>query len=56
LIYQITKALWHENTRAMLERGHPKGSLITLQTAISGLGVPLHEGARRYYREVGLID
>lgn len=56
LIYQITKALWHENTRAMLERGHPKGSLITLQTAISGLGVPLHEGARRYYREVDLID
>ncbi len=56
LVYQITRALWHKNTAKMLSRGHPKGSLITIDTAISGLGVPLHDGARRYYREVGLIE
>lgn len=56
LVYQITRALWHDSTAKMLERGHPKAKLITLETAISGLGVPLHEGARRYYREVGLIE
>ncbi len=56
LVYQITRALWHESTYRMLSRGHPKGQLITLDTAISGLGVPLHEGARRYYLEVGLIQ
>ncbi len=56
LIYEVTRSLWHESTRKMLLRGHPKGRLITVDTAISGLGVPLHEGARRYYREIGLID
>ncbi|TQV83244.1 TAXI family TRAP transporter solute-binding subunit [Denitrobaculum tricleocarpae] len=56
LIYQVTRALWHENTRKMLMRGHPKGRLITIDTAISGLGVPLHDGARRYYREIGVIE
>ncbi len=56
LIYQVTRALWHENTREMLMRGHPKGRLITIDTAISGLGVPLHDGARRYYREIGVIE
>ena len=56
LVYQLTRSLWHESTRKMLLRGHPKGRLITLDTAISGLGVPLHDGARRYYREVGLIE
>ena len=56
LVYQITRALWHDSTHAMLSRGHPKGQLITLDTAISGLGVPLHDGARRYYKEVGLIE
>ncbi len=56
LVYQLTRSLWHDSTRQMLLRGHPKGRLITLDTAISGLGVPLHDGARRYYREVGLIE
>lgn len=59
LIYGITEALWNENTRRLLDNGHPKGRLITLDTALAGLdvlGVPLHPGAERFYREHGLLD
>ncbi len=56
LVYDITRALWHENSRRLLDKGHPKGQLIRLETALDGLGAPLHPGAERYYREIGLID
>jgi TRAP transporter TAXI family solute receptor len=55
MVYGITRALWHENSRRLLDRGHPKGQLIRLETALHGLGAPLHPGAARYYREIGLI-
>jgi len=54
-VYQITSALWHPTTRQLLDKGHPKSSQITLERALDSLGVPLHPGAERYYREVGLI-
>ena len=56
LVYGITKALWHENARALLDAGHAKGQAITLDTALDGIGIPLHPGAERFYREVGLIQ
>lgn len=58
LIYQITKALWSETSRKLLDGGHPKGKAITLETAldgVEGIGVPLHPGAERYYREIGML-
>jgi uncharacterized protein len=55
LVYGITKALWHENARQLLDDGHSKGRAITLETALDGIAVPLHPGAERYYREIGLI-
>ncbi|WP_417728741.1 TAXI family TRAP transporter solute-binding subunit [Roseovarius sp.] len=55
LIYQITKALWNDNSRKLLDVGHAKGVTITLESALSGVGVPLHEGAERFYKEAGLI-
>jgi len=55
LIYQITKALWNDKTRKLLDVGHAKGKMITLATALDGIGIPLHPGAKRYYKEVGLI-
>ena len=56
LIYEVTKALWNKTTRKLLDTGHAKGKVIRLETAlkgISGLSVPLHPGAERYYKEVG---
>ncbi len=55
LIYQITKALWNDKTRKLLDVGHAKGKTITLETALDGIGVPLHPGAERFYKEAGLI-
>jgi len=55
LIYGITAALWNANTRKLLDSGHAKGRAIRLETALQGLGIPLHAGAEKYYRERDLI-
>ncbi|OYD85975.1 TAXI family TRAP transporter solute-binding subunit [Azospirillum brasilense] len=55
LIHGVTKALWHENTRRLLIEGHPKGRSFDATKAVANVSVPLHPGAERYYREVGLI-
>jgi TRAP transporter TAXI family solute receptor len=56
LVYGITKALWHDTARYLLDNGHAKGSSIKLETALHGIAIPLHPGAERYYREVGLLE
>jgi uncharacterized protein len=56
LVYGITKALWHDNARKLLDNGHSKGRAITLATALDGIAVPLHPGAARYYRELGMLQ
>lgn len=55
LIYNITKALWNDESRKLLDVGHAKGKTITPATALNGIGVPLHAGAERFYKEAGLI-
>jgi TRAP transporter TAXI family solute receptor len=55
LIYEITKALWNKNTRFQLDNGHAKGKVVKLETALDGIGIPLHPGAEKFYREVGKI-
>ena len=54
LIYEITKALWSDKTRAALDAGHAKGKAIRKETALLGLGIPLHAGAEKFYKEAGL--
>lgn len=56
LVHDITAALWNEQTRSILDNGHPRGRSIQLATALAGLPVPLHPGAERYYQERGLIN
>ncbi len=59
LVYGITKAMWNSNTRKLLDNGHAKGKLITAETALDGvgsLGVPLHPGAERFYKEQGMLQ
>jgi hypothetical protein len=55
LIYDITKALWNEKSRALLDAGHAKGKMITKENALNGVGIPLHPGAEKYYKEAGLL-
>ncbi len=56
LIYQITKALWNKESRKLMDVGHTKGKTITPESALSGVGVPLHPGAEKFYKEAGLIN
>lgn len=51
-VYQITKTLW-ENLAALREI-HKATRDVSLETALTGIGAPLHPGAARYYRELGI--
>ncbi len=55
LVYQVTKGLWSDKTRGVLDGGHAKGKSIAKATALAGLGIPLHPGAEKFYKEAGLI-
>ena len=52
VVYNLTKVIW-ENL-ATLQEIHGATKDMRLEIAIDGLGAPLHPGAIRYYREVGL--
>ncbi len=54
-VYAITKALWSDHTRELLDSGHAKGKLITLDNAIKSQAIPLHSGAARFYKEAGVM-
>jgi TRAP transporter TAXI family solute receptor len=55
LVYEITKALWSAKTRTALDSGHAKGKEIRKETALQGVGIPLHAGAEKFYKEIGLV-
>ena len=50
--YNITKALF-ENLPELGD-AHAKGKEISLDAALSGISVPLHPGAAKYFKEKGL--
>lgn len=52
VVYSVTKVIW-ENL-ATLQEIHGATKDMRIEIAIDGLGAPLHDGAIRYYREVGL--
>jgi TRAP transporter TAXI family solute receptor len=54
LVRAITKALWSDATRHLLDGTHPVGKRIRLSTALDGVTVPLHPGAAQFYREAGI--
>lgn len=51
-VYQITKTMY-ENL-PFLNAIHPATKAMAVEKAIAGLPVPLHPGAARYYKEMGL--
>ena len=54
LTQAITAALWHERARALFENGHPEGKRMSLENALGGIAIPLHDGAARFYQEQGI--
>ncbi|MFN3642979.1 MAG: TAXI family TRAP transporter solute-binding subunit [Gemmobacter sp.] len=53
-VYLMTKLLF-ENLPELVA-AHQAARSISLETALNGMPVPLHPGAERYYREVGLAN
>ena len=53
MAYQMTRLLFENLDR--LADAHPAAKAIRLERAINGLPIPLHPGAERYYREVGVL-
>ncbi|WP_087036749.1 TAXI family TRAP transporter solute-binding subunit [Thermococcus litoralis] len=51
-VYKMTKILF-ENVD-QLRAVHQKAQLISLETALDGMSIPLHPGAIKYYEEKGL--
>ncbi len=54
-VYEITKALFAESGQKAMGAGHAKGKFITKENAIKGAGIPLHQGAEKFYKEAGLL-
>ncbi len=53
-VYAITKALWESKDE--IAKAHAVGSGMDVNNAFVTVGnVPLHAGAERYYKEIGLI-
>ena len=52
--YQITKDLWEKQEEIAV--AHAKGKEMSKDTAAAAIGnVPLHPGAEKYYKEIGVI-
>ena len=54
IVYGIARALFHPANRALLDAGEPSARYIRLDQAISGVTAPLHPGAARFYRDMGM--
>ena len=52
-VYAMTKALW--TGLDQLVAAHSAAKAIDPKRALEGMPVPLHPGAEKYYREVGLV-
>ncbi|MDE6774189.1 MAG: TAXI family TRAP transporter solute-binding subunit, partial [Treponemataceae bacterium] len=54
-VYQLTKTLWEHIDELGQAQSNLKG--LTAAEAVRDIArLPLHDGAARYYREIGVID
>jgi TRAP transporter TAXI family solute receptor len=54
LVYNMTKALF-ENVEE-IAAGHPKGAELDPAYSISSISIPMHPGAEKYYKEIGVLN
>lgn len=53
-VYEMTKALFENLTT--LGTAHAKGKEVTAEGAVTGVSVPFHPGAVKYFKEKGLMN
>ncbi len=56
LAYGLANSLWHPRNRNILDSGHEKGRLITYENSRRGVGIPIHPGAMRFYKDRDAAD
>ncbi|OEF96902.1 hypothetical protein BHF71_04020 [Vulcanibacillus modesticaldus] len=55
LVYQMTKVMYERKDE--IANAHARGNQISIDNAIKGIApVPLHPGAEKYYKEIGILD
>ena len=54
-VYEITKALWNNNTARARYRPRQGQVDHRKKTRSQGAGIPLHPGAEKFYKEAGLM-
>jgi|SRR5690554_1705335 len=53
LVYDMTKALFENAEEITI--GHPKGAELDPAYSVSSISIPMHPGAEKYYKEVGIV-
>jgi len=53
VVYEIVKTIF-EHLDVLVDT-HAQGKNIKLETALNGMSIPLHPGAEKYYKEMGLL-
>lgn len=53
-VYRITMALFQY--RQVVAEAHNQGKNFKLETALKGSTIPLHPGAEKFYKDMGLLD
>jgi uncharacterized protein len=54
LVYAVTRAAWSKSAARLYAALDPIGKAMRRENALKGVSVPLHSGAARFYREVGM--
>jgi TRAP transporter TAXI family solute receptor len=55
LVHGLAEAIWSGQTLDLLRQAHVQGRSVQPESALTGLSIPLHEGAKRFYQERGLL-
>jgi len=56
LVYNMVKAIYSVEGLEYLTTVHPAAKGITVENAAKWTPIPLHPGAEKFFKEVGLID
>ena len=53
LVYNITRVLFE--SKSEVAASHAMGTYLDVDRAIEGITIPFHPGAKRYYKEIGVL-
>ncbi len=54
LVYKMTKALFENAEEITI--GHPKGAELDPEYSVASISIPMHPGAEKYYKEIGVLE